>query len=120
MKPTTVLSREELVLIVDRSYNRRMFVASDIKDYVTNLPEEKAFAVSRLLPKEVLLKLLNYRETGVDAPWNRLFADKILDYHAKISKEGLLVEAAKSKLADDQFSVTHSAELVEVLGHEGY
>lgn len=118
--PTTLMSREELVLLIERAYNRRMFVAADIKDYVTNLPEEKAFAVSRLLPKEVLNKLTTYRETGNDAAWNRLFADKIIDYHSSISKEGPLVEVAKAKLADEQFLVTHSRELLVMLGHEGH
>jgi len=120
MKPTTLLSREELVLLIERAYNRRMFVASDIKDYVTNLPEDKAFAVSRLLPKDILNKLTTYRETGNDAAWNRLFADKILDYHTSISKEGPLVEVAKAKLADEQFLVSHSTELLTVMGVEGY
>lgn len=120
MKPTTILSKEELVLLIERAHTRRMFVAADIKDYVTNLPEEKAFAVSRLLPKDILEKLTTYRETGNDAAWNRLFSDKILDFHAKISKEGPLVEVAKAKLADEQFLITHSVELLKVMGDERY
>jgi len=120
MKTPTLLSREELVLLIERAYNRRMFVAADIKDYVTNLPPEKAFAVSRLLPKEVLSKLTTYRELGQDAAWNRLFTDKVLDFHASISKEGPLVEVAKAKLADEQFLVSHSKELLVMMGVEGY
>ena len=120
MKMSTLLSREEVVLLIERAYNRRMFVAVDIKDYVTNLPEEKAFAASRLLPKEVLSKLTTYMGTGNDSAWNRLFADKILDYHASISKDGPLVEVAKVKLADEQFLISHSSGLLTAMGVEGY
>ena len=113
MQPTTLLSKEELVLLIQRAHNRRMFVAGDIKEYVLNLSEEKAFAISRILPKDILERLLAARDIGP-------FADKILDYHIQIAKEGPLVEVAKSKLADEQFLVTHSAELLKVMGDERY
>src|ERR1035437_7495626 len=113
MKPTAVLSREELVLLIQRAHNRRMFVAGDIKEYVLSLSEEKAFAASRLLPKDILERLLTFRDMGP-------FTDKILDYHIKISKEGPVVELAKATLADNQFLVTHSIELLKFMGDERY
>ena len=112
MKPTVLLPREEVVSLIQRAFNRRMFVASDIKEYVSSLSPEKAFAASRLLPKEVLEKLLNHRD--------QTFADKIVDFHSEISKEGPLVEAVKTKLADEQFLVTHSVEFLRVMGDERY
>jgi hypothetical protein len=90
-----------------------MFVAGDIKEYLLGLSEEKAFAASRLLPKDILERLLTFRDIGP-------FADKILDYHIQIAKEGPLVEATKAKLADEQFLVTHAVELLKYMGDERF
>ena len=102
------MSREELTSLIGEKYRRRNFVPSDIKDYVNSLPVEKAFALSRLLPKEILEKLLNMRGTDI-------FANNIIEYASKITSNSKLLEPL-AKQAEELFLVTHSSELVTMLG----
>lgn len=103
-----LMSREELTSLIGEKYRRRNFVPSDIKDYVNSLPVEKAFALSRLLPKEILEKLLNMRGTDI-------FANNIIEYASKITSNSKLLEPL-AKQAEELFLVTHSSELVTMLG----
>jgi len=112
MKPATLLSREDIVLLLERARSRRMFSAEDLREFASNLPDDKAFALSRLLPKDIQEKLLSHRD--------QTFADKVLNFWSSISKEGALVEVTKAKVADDQFLVTHAIPLLTLIGVEGY
>ena len=103
-----LMSREELTSLIGEKYRRRNFVPSDIKDYVNSLPVEKAFALSRLLPKEILEKLLNMRGSDI-------FANNIIEYASKITSNSKLLEPL-AKQAEELFLVTHSSELVTMLG----
>lgn len=106
------LLREELVQLLELKYQRRVYVADDLKIFANSLMPEKAFALSRLLPNEVLFKLLNAR--GADT-----FSNNIIEYATSISKEGKVQEDAVKK-AEDEFLVTHSIELVSMLGGTSY
>lgn len=112
MKPTVIFSRDEFVKVLDQYHRRRAYVAQDLLEYVNSLPEESAFALSRMLPTEILSKLASHRLGG-------LFADKILDYHLSISKEGPLVEMTKVAQAEQLFLATRASELLNVIGAGG-
>jgi len=103
-----LMSKEELTKLIDTKYQRRVFIADDIKEYVSSLPPEKAFALSRVLPKEVLVKLLNQR--GAEA-----FGNNIIEYYNKISVDGKILEPI-AQAADELFLVTHTAELLKAIG----
>lgn len=101
------MSRDELTKLIDLKYQRRTFIADDIKEFVSNLPPEKAFALSRLLPKEILEKVLNMR--GAEA-----FGNNIIEYYNKFAVDGKLPDDIV-KTVEELFLVTHSAELVKVI-----
>jgi hypothetical protein len=102
-----LMSKEELTKLIDQKYQRRVFIVSDIKEYVTSIPSEKAFALSRLLPKEILEKLLS--AYGAEA-----FGNNIIEYFNKISVEGKIPEAVVKQVEED-FLVTHSNRLLEII-----
>ncbi len=106
------MTKEELTQLIDQKYQRRTFIADDIKEYVASLPPEKAFALSRLLPKEVLAKLLGAR--GAEA-----FGNNVIEFYLLISKEGKLDEAM-AKTAEELFLVTHTTEIIKLIGGSGY
>lgn len=106
------MSTEELTKLINQKYQQRAFIADDLKEYVSILIPEKAFALSRLLPKEILEKLLIMR--GAEA-----FGNNIIEYYTKISVDGKLLEPI-AKQAEELFLISHSAELLKLLGGSGY
>lgn len=105
---THLMTKDELTQTIDLKYRRRTFIADDIKEYVTSLSPEKAFALSRLLPKEVLDKVLNMR--GAEA-----FGDNVIEYSQLISVQGKLLETIAQQ-TEELFLVTHSVEFIKQLG----
>ena len=107
-----LMSKDELTKLIDTKYQRRAFIAADIKDYVNGLLLDKAFALSRILPKEVLEKVLGLR--GTEA-----FADNIIEYASLITIDGKLIEPLAAQV-EELFLVTHASEFVKVINGDGY
>lgn len=108
MKTTVLLSKEEFVEKINQGYNRRMFILSEIKEAIADYAPYEAFALSRLLPKEILNRLLAERNIGT-------FTDKLLDFHVEMSKGGPLVELENTSIAEKTFLAIRGPELLNRL-----
>lgn len=105
---TTMISKEEFAKTLTDGYEKRHFIVSHLKDFAFHLNEAEAFAFARLLPKELVKKLLSDRQMGV-------FMDKIQDHHSKISVGGPVAELEATKVAEEAFLAGKGAELLTQL-----
>ena len=108
MKTLTKVTKEDFAQQLTQGFNSRKFIISDIRNVTERLNGYEAFAFSRLLPKEILEKLLQEKSIGP-------FVDKILDYHIVMAKGGPLVEVANTQKAEETFLATCAGELLAYL-----
>jgi hypothetical protein len=110
MKTTVApLSKEEFTTKIRQGYDRRQFILDDLKKASSSLSDMEAFALSRLVPKDILERLLADRMSGA-------LCDKIVDYHLKIKATGLIDEVKCTKEAEETFlsrAETFVAKLME-------
>ena len=109
-KVTKLMSAEEVMALFEKNHARRRFSISDVKEYAYGLLKpEKAFALSKLLPKDILQEVLLGKRGS-------MFADRIIDYHQELSKLGPLKEAAATKRAEQVFLSVHLAGILALVG----
>ena len=100
---TLTISKEEVVALLEKNWQRRRYVVSSIRDYVFRLDEKNAYVVSRLLPKEVVEKLAE----------DVSFADKVLDCHKRISESGPVNEVVATRQLEETYLNNSLAELLK-------
>jgi hypothetical protein len=102
---TVALTKEQVVELLERNWQRRRYVVSSIKNFVYSLEEKNAFVISRLLPKEVVEKLAE----------DVSFSDKILDCHKKISESGPVNEVIATRQLEETFLTNSLSELIKIV-----
>lgn len=93
METVALKTKEQVAELLERNWQRRRYVVSELKNYVSQLEERNAYVVSRLLPKEVVEKLAE----------DVSFSDKILDCYKKISEGGPVNEVVATRQLEETF-----------------
>lgn len=104
----TMTSKEEFTKILREGYENRVFIVGHLKDFTFHLSTQEAYVFSRLVPKELIEKLLSDRQMGP-------FMDKVLDYHKQISLKGPVAELEATKAAEETFLAGKGFELLSKL-----
>lgn len=104
----TMVSKEQFAKLLTEGYEKRAFVVGHLKDFSFHLNEMEAYAFNRIVPKELMSKLLMDRQS-------KMLMDKILDYHSKISKDGPVAEVEATKVAEETFLTSKGLELLSSL-----
>lgn len=103
-----VVAKEDFTKQLLDGFERRRFITGHVVDCLAHLTPLEAFALSRLLPKALLEKILADRQSAN-------FVDKILDYHAHIAANGPIEEMKATKSAEETFLATEANEILDVL-----